>query len=524
MTTRHDVIVAGAGHNGLTTAAYLAKAGFSVLVVEGRSVIGGDTASEELTLPGYRHDSCSTAHNVIQANPMLRNDELGLRDHGLEYISPDPVVHLPFDDGTSFTMWRDLEATCDEIASLSLSDARSYRNMIEEYDAVKGVFSAFDHTPIGWGPGLDERLAEHPDGSRWARLRQRSALDIIEERFEHPTSRAAMLWMAFMTMQPPQRAGTGRLAFSLLYGRQANSWVLPSGGSGSLPRALAAVIEAYGGEIVTGSPVSGLILEEGRCVGVELEDGTRHLAGRAVVSSIHIKHLIDMAPVTVWDEGFKESVDSWRAGVSMFAAHYATTEAPTFDRSGLTPAAAGVAVSAERLLEIAEDFRQGKVNLEAPPLLVLCPTVADPTRAPESRHTLKVVGFHPYELVEGPEHWDEIKHDVAAAHLDHLRKHASNIRDDIVLASVVKSPLDLERTNPHNWHGSCHGGDQGLDQSGHLRPALGWADHRTPVPGLYQTGATTHPGGSVSGGPGRNAARVVLSDLGVSLDAVAAGS
>ncbi len=163
------------------------------------------------------------------------------------------------------------------------------------------------------------------------------------------------------------------------------------------------------------------------------------------------------------------------------------------------------------------------MDLDDPPLLVLCPTVVDPSRAPDGHHTLKVVGFQPYELPEGPERWDEIEEEVSAAHLEHLRRYAPNLADDLILSKVIKSPLGLERHNIHNWHGSCHGGDQDISQSGSLRPAFGWARHRTPIDGLYQTGATTHPGGSVSAGPGRNCARVLLEDLGSSLEAVLAG-
>jgi phytoene dehydrogenase-like protein len=148
-------------------------------------------------------------------------------------------------------------------------------------------------------------------------------------------------------------------------------------------------------------------------------------------------------------------------------------------------------------------------------LLILCPTVADPSRAPRNCHTLKVVGFQPYELAGGPGRWDTIKDDVSAANLAQLRRHAPNITDDVLLAAAVKSPLDLERMNAHNWHGSCHGGDSGPAQSGELRPVPGWASHRMPIPGLYQTGACTYPGGSVSGAPGRNAATVLLADLGL---------
>jgi phytoene dehydrogenase-like protein len=142
----YDVVVAGAGHNSLIAAAYLAKAGLRCLILEGRSVIGGDTATEELTLPGFLHDSCSTAHNLLQASPTLRDNELGLDRYGLEYIRPDPVLHVPFPDGTSITMWRDLEATAAELARFSTADAASYRRMMAEYDDVKGAFGAARYT------------------------------------------------------------------------------------------------------------------------------------------------------------------------------------------------------------------------------------------------------------------------------------------------------------------------------------------------------------------------------------------
>lgn len=498
-------------------AAYLSRAGLRCLVLEARSVIGGNTATEELTLPGFHHDTCSTAHNIIQASPTLRHDELNLGDYGLEYIRPDPVVHVPFPDGTSLTMWRDLDRTVSEFARFSSADATAYRRMMADYDTVKGVFAGYRYTPIELGPSRDQRMARHPDGAKWARRMAASAWDVIRAEFEHPKTRAFMLWFAFMTMQPPQRPGSGVLAYSLAFGRQTNSWIIPKGGSGALPDALARVIEAHGGTIITGRRVERLLLEDGRCVGVVDDTGISYRAAKAVLSTIHIKHLVEMAPGDSWGEEFVSGVEEWRAGISMCPTHYATTEAPEFETQDgpIRPMAAGIPVSVERMLRIDHDFLTGSLALDDPPLLVLCPTVADPGRAPEGRHTLKVVGFQPYELAEGPLHWDEVKEEVADAHFGHLQRYANNMTPEAVLAKTVKSPLDLERMNAHNWHGSCHGGDQDQAQSGALRPVPGWAQHRMPIAGLYQTGATTHPGASVSAGPGRNAAWVMLEDLGI---------
>ena len=136
---------------------------------------------------------------------------------------------------------------------------------------------------------------------------------------------------------------------------------------------------------------------------------------------------------------------------------------------------------------------------------------------------MNVVGFQPYDLPGGPERWDGIEDEVSDAHLAQLRRYAPNLTDDTILGSLVRSPLGLERFKAHNFRGSCHGGDQGPARSGELRPAVGWAGHRLPIEGLYQTGSTTHPGASVSGGPGRNATLVVLKDLGIDFEAAIRG-
>jgi len=163
-------------------------------------------------------------------------------------------------------------------------------------------------------------------------------------------------------------------------------------------------------------------------------------------------------------------------------------------------------------------FRAGRVDLDEPVFLALTPTVIDPTRAPDGMHTFKVVSFLPYELAGGPERWDAIKHDVSSRLFERLARLSPNLSRRIVMAEHVDSPLDLERRNPSNWRGSCHGGANSPDQSGYFRPVEGWSSYRTPVEGLYQTGACTHPGGSVSGLPGRNCAEVLLRDLGSSLE------
>ena len=204
--------------------------------------------------------------------------------------------------------------------------------------------------------------------------------------------------------------------------------------------------------------------------------------------------------------------------------HYATIEPMTFkgDGGAITPIACAMLSEPTRALRMGYDFARGVANVEEPVLLAVSPTIGDPSQAPPGKHTIKIIGMQPYDLKQGPQHWDAIKEEAAEANLNWLRRFSPNLTDDKILARVVESPLDLERRNPHNWHGSCHGGAQNAAQAAALRPAPGWAQHRMPIPGLYQTGSTTHPGGSISGGPGRNAATVMLKDFGGSLDELVA--
>jgi phytoene dehydrogenase-like protein len=518
---RYDIVVAGAGHNSLITAAYLAKAGYRCLVLEGRPKIGGGVKTAELTLKGFHDDCCSTAHVFIQDNPLIKNDELKLGDYGLEYIDPDPMFHVPFPDGSYITQWRDVDRTCAEFAKFSKKDAAAYRKMLADLDAIRPLIAAGSFTPIGFGKPLNDQLAQVPHGKLWQRRLAMSAWDIIHDTFEDDHCRTFMLYMSHLAAEPPDAPVTGRLAYGAPR-QQHSGRPLPKGGSGALTEALGKFIEAHGGTILVNKWVKSLIVEDKKCTGVECSDGSAYRASKAVVSTIHIKHLVDMAPKELWGEDFLYGVETWQAENAMFVTHYATSEPPIYKVDGgtLSPVESGVLASPYRALRFGYDDTRGVVNLDEPPLQVICCSIADATRAPKGMHTLKVLGWQPYMLKEGPEHWDKIKNDVSDANLKYLRRFAPNLTDDKILARFVESPLDLERMNPHFWHGSAHAGAQSAAQTGPLRPMAGWAQHRMPIAGLYQTGATTHPGGSVTGGPGRNAATVILKDFGTSIEEV----
>ena len=328
----YDVVVAGAGHNSLVAAAYLAKAGYEVCVLEARELIGGDTASEELNAPGFLHDTCSTFQPTLMGSPVMRDDELGLiADYGLEVIQPELGMVMPFPDGASIVQYLDPERTHASIAELSRKDADTYIRMYEEWEGVKSVFGRASNTPIGMGPPLEELLAERPDARYWQRRCAMSAADLVRHEFEEPHVQSMMAWMAMQTVQPIQRPGTGQLACSVFANRQTHGWAVFKGGTGAFPQALGRLIADNGGTILTSRQVTGLVLDGGRCTGVETADGGRYTARHAVLSTIHVKHLVDMAPANAWDDDFRFAAETWKAGLTLFVTHLALTEPPRVD-------------------------------------------------------------------------------------------------------------------------------------------------------------------------------------------------
>jgi phytoene dehydrogenase-like protein len=520
-----DVVVAGAGHNSLITAAYLAMSGRSVVMVDARPVAGGGAVTEELLLPGYQIDSCSTGHTLLLGNPVIAADELGLlSEQGLTYIAPDPVAHLCFPDGEHFTMWLDVERTTAEFARFSQDDAKSYRRMLEEWETVRHAFAQATYNPVGLGPSLDDLLRQTPHGNVWLRRKALSAWDVVKQEFKSPHVRAFVMWQAFQTLVSLDQPGSGSLAYSILAGRQKRSWSMPRGGSGQLTEALIRKIESHGGTIITGKKVRQLVINDGRCSGFVTDDGEQYLGREAVVSTIHVKHLIEMAPKSLWDEAFRYGVETFDVGIPAFVVYLCTTEPPRFKTATGTASAvsAGITGWSEDIIRLIRQIRDGEVMSDAPWVLVATPTLADDTRAPAGHHTVKLIVPCSLRSPSTTGGWDDAKESFAQMVLKRVRDVAPNLTPDVITAMLIRSPNDIEAANPHMINGTFHGGDRSFAFSGSLRPAPGWAQHRTPIPGLYQTGGTTHPGGSITGAPGRNAACIILKDLGTSIEEVVA--
>jgi phytoene dehydrogenase-like protein len=501
-----EVVVVGAGHNGLVCAAYLARAGLDVLVLEASPTYGGNTRTEPLTLPGFAHDSCSSAHVLIQGNPLIRDDELDLASrYGLTYLTTDPAVVMPLPDGDTLVMRPDLDATADELARFSAADARQLTAMIGEWHdglaAAHGRWSS--HLP----PGDDET------SRRYASLRARSAWDVVHERFEHPVVRDFVLWLAMATIPDPRRPGTGFLPSSITAGRLSFGWTTPVGGSQALPDALVRLLEDHGGRVVCSSPVAAVEADSEGVRRVRTADGRSVRATRAVVAGGHLQQLAGMLEGVEAPADLVRARDSWRPGLSVFAVHAALKDDLGFGSAGIRSTAAGLGTAAGFAAQV-DAHERGEWSVDDAWLLVVDQTVVDPSRAPASGGaTFKILTIAPYALADGRD-WADAKHELGERLVASVASRARGLDEGDILSWRVESPVDVAAHNPHNLGGSCHGGEfwwPGADGG----VVAGWPTYTTGVPGLYLTGATTHPGGSVSGRPGRNAARAVLSGLGL---------
>jgi len=498
---RAEVVVVGAGHNSLVCAAYLAKAGLEVLVLEAAPTVGGNTRTEELTLPGFAHDSCSSAHVLIQNNPLIRNDELGLvADYGLRYLVTDPAVVLPQPGGDVLVTHPDLDATCTELARWSDRDAVAFRSMIERWRG--GLAAAHGR----WSSNLPQ--PRDAVTGQYLQLRERSAWDVVHETFEHPVVRSYVLWMAMATIQDPRRPGTGFLPSSLSAGRMDFGWTTPVGGSQALPDALVRLIEAHGGRVVCAAPVAEVEVDGSGTRAVTTADGGRVEVGRALVMGGHLAQLAGMLTGAAPSADLVAARDSWRPGLSVLAVHAALRSDLAFGAAGIASPAAGYG-TAEGMARHVDRHSAGELETDDPWLLVVNQTVVDPDRAPEGA-TFKILTIAPYELADGGA-WASVKDAYGERLVSLVASRCTGLEAADILSMRTESPVDVAAHNPHNLGGSCHGGEFLIDG----RVVAGWMRYDTDIPGLFLTGSTTHPGGSVSGRPGRNAARTVLSSLGL---------
>ena len=515
-TEKYEIVVVGGGHNGLVVAAYLARAGLSVCVVERQDIVGGTVATRDLTLPGFKHEVGAYMHGLIQANPLIRLDELKLKSkYGLKYIYPEKMFEAVFPDGHTMCFYRDLDKTCESIAQFSERDAASYRSFFSASNRMLKIASVAMFSPgPKWG-AMMAFLDASEEGREFTRMILSSSADITEEWFENDDVKVAITRFASEMMISPYEVGTGNAMF-FVSSLHLGGYGLVEGGSGNLCLALAAAIWDNGGVIKLASPVKSIRVNAGEATGVILENGEEILATRGVVSNVNVKQLfLDMLDQSSVKPEFAGRVRRIRpSAFSAINIAIACKEAPAFKSGNLCDAMfTEINPPLDEYRRIFEDYSRGISSTRMPLLAV--PTIYDPTRAPAGQHTIYLYHYEPFHLsVDGPDKWDGIKQAIADGIIQELINHIDKLDSSNILGMKVLSPLDIQRYNPAMPAGDIMHISSSIAQSYGNRPLAGWGQYRTPVNKLYMCGASTHPGGGVTGG-GRGTALLIMEDLGI---------
>jgi phytoene dehydrogenase-like protein len=521
----YDAIIIGAGHNGLVTACYLAKAGLKTLVLERREVVGGGAITEEFH-PDFR---CSTLDHT--AGPLSAQviADLNLSSNGLEFITPEVRVLSLTNDGRSLCVFNDTNRTVSEIEKFSSKDAQSYPEFISSFSRIGRVLSpllsmtppSIDHPSASdaWQLGkigLAFRGLGKKDEYRLLRWGPMAVADLVAEWFDTEVLRATVAARGISgTFAGPWSAGTslGLIMQAALDSNPISPALFVKGGMGGLTKSLAAAATGAGVEIRTRTEVSRIEAGEGAQAKVILKDG-QELQARAIISNadprstfLHLVDPIDLEP------NFLLKMRNYRAVGSTAKINLALAGLPAF--TGVdepqTKLAGRIHVGPEiDYLERAFDASKYGEFSTQPYLDITIPSLSDPSLAPAGKHVMSIhVQFAPYKLRQGD--WNSRGQEFVDSVIDHLSKFAPGLKDLIIEGQVI-TPLDLEKTYGLSG-GNIHHGEQVLDQFFTFRPLIGWAQYRTPLKRLYLCGAGTHPGGGITGMPGANAAREIVKDF-----------
>ncbi|RWF32745.1 NAD(P)/FAD-dependent oxidoreductase [Mesorhizobium sp.] len=527
--TDYDVVIVGGGHNGLTTAGYLARAGLKTLVVERRSVVGGAAVTEEFH-PGFRNSVCSYSVSLLHPK-VIRELELGA--HGLEIMERPVASYMLLPEGESMVLPRKPEAAEREISRFSRQDALRIRAFDEQRQRLADVLrDSLLETPPNFGGGFGDLLTLLTTGNRFRKLSpamQREFVnvmtmsigDYLNEWFECDPLKGDFGWEGIVgNMVSPYQAGTAYFllhhGFGEVNGRKG-AWGHARGGMGAITQAMARSAVSKGAEIRLSSPVREVIVERGAARGVILEDGTS-IRARAVAANVGPKLLyLRLIDRSVIDSEFMRQIEGWRCRSGTFRMNVALSETPRFngldrvkDPAKALTGSIHITPSLDYLELAYDDAKRGGWSKE-PVITMGIPSVYDDSLAPPGCHVMSLFCQHFNPELSGGRTWDDVKEEVADLIVATINRYAPNFKSSIVGRQVL-SPLDLEREfgliGGDIHHGALH-----LDQIWSMRPVGGYAQYRGPLANLYMCGAGTHPGGGVSGIPGHNAAREIIRDF-----------
>ena len=506
-----DATIVGGGHNGLTCATYLAKAGLNVLVLERRPIVGGCNVTEEL-FPGFKIDLFSSVHIATQSSPALK--DLELARFGLEYVEADPSTMGLFPDGKHLFLYRDVERTVKEIAKFSEKDARAYPKFIEQWSMVRELMAATSYSPP---PTVETLLSllDSSDSDEFIRTMMTSCKEIFDEWFESDEVKGLLAWWAGKNGTSMTSDATGLNAAGVVRTHSVGV-KYPRGGSGKLSQALAQAVLALGGSIRTSAPVKRILVQDGKTTGVELDTG-EIIRSSIVVSNVDPKTtFVKMVGVEHLSEDLAHKVERIKATGFEGLVHCALRGLPRYTShpcANIGPchiATAVICPSVDYYERAYDAAKYGRIP-EDPVVSLTVHSAIDGSRAPDGFHTLRIWAQSlPYALSNGRS-WETEREVLTQRLLDMIRIYAPNIREIIQNWRTI-TPLDIENITGAPRGSGLHC-DMTLNQMFSLRPAAGLANYRTPILGLYLTGAGTHPGGGLSTAPGYNTAHQLLLDL-----------
>ena len=524
----YDAIIIGAGHNGMICAAYLAKAGKKVLVLERRHLVGGATVTEEIN-PGFKYTVCSYVVSLLR--PQIIAD-LNLPDYGFELLPLDGTL-TPMPDGDYLMRWHDAGETRRELMRHSAADAEAYERyselMYHLAKTVRPILSTTPPSPTSLSPSNLKDLVEV--GRKFSRsgehlydlakLMTMSSAEYVEQWFENPTLQATLSASGIIgTFLGPRSPGSAYVMLHHYMGEidgQFRAWGFPRGGMGGVAEAIAASARDFGVDIRLEAPIEQILIKDGSVRGVVLEGG-EEIRARTVISSLDPRRTFEkLIEPEHLDGEFLERIARYKIRGSSGKVNLSLDALPEFScldpvrRRGesIEPYLAGamsISPDIDYLERAYDDAKYGRFS-RRPYLDMIIPSMIDPSMAPPGKHVMSIfVQYAPYDLAEGT--WDDQREAFGDAVIDTLSEYVPNLKD-IILHRQVVTPLDMERTFGLT-QGNIFHGELTLEQLFFLRPVPGSEGYTTPIQNLWMCGSGTHPGGGVMGAPAQLAAKAIL--------------
>lgn len=511
--SQYDAIIVGSGHNGLVAAAYLAKKGWKVAVVERNETIGGACQTKELTVPGFKHDQFAASHVLFYGSPIYQ--ELGeeLAKFGLKYRIADHSFASLFPDGDGVSCYNDFEKTLESLGRQSMEDARTWEELFNLFGGAQQGFSnlLYSEMPSFKTAKSIYQIYKNLGKEKFYEFLQmlvKAPKHAAQEYFQSPKVQSWYTAWAYHVDFGPSTGFGSMFAYSTIAALQAIGNPVPEGGSGKMPEALGKLIEAYGGTILTQSPVDKVIIRNQRAVGVETQGNVLE-AKRAVIACLEPTQLyLKMIGEDLLPPGFVKRVKRYRFGEATFKMDIALDSSPDWAAGEEFNRACYMHLS-PYIEEMERTHYASNVGLlpDSPLVVIGQQSAIDETRAPAGKHTLWVqVRTVPYQIkgdlageIKGTD-WDEVKEAFGQRVIKKIAQYAPDIESKI-LGVHITSPKDLERANP-NLKGGCIGGSHQVDQNFLFRPFPGYSRFNTPFERLYMIGGATYPGSALHGASG----------------------